>query len=89
MGVSGGSVLQAAFSLAAVLALVLLTGWAARRRLPAAGTDPSALRLAATLRLDAQRRLHLVETAGGQLLVLTGGGADRMLAWPPARDLAA
>jgi flagellar biogenesis protein FliO len=79
--------LQAVASLAAVLALILLAGWAARRRGLAPGTNPQALRLAATLALDTNRRLHLVQTEAGPVLVLTGGSADRLLPWPP-RDAA-
>ena len=77
-----GLLLQAASALVAVVALVLLAGRAARLRGLAAPTDPQALRLAATLALDGTRRLHLVETASGQVLVLTGGTRDALLPWP-------
>jgi flagellar biogenesis protein FliO len=81
--------LQAAASLVAVLAVVLLAGLAARRAWPGAvpAHDASALRLRATLALDARRRLHLVDTAQGAALVLTGGTADLIVllpAVPPA-----
>jgi flagellar biogenesis protein FliO len=75
--------LQAVASLVAVLALVLLAGYAARLRAPTHTADPHALQLAATLALDARRRLHLVHAPGGAALVLTGGLNDTQLPWPP------
>jgi hypothetical protein len=95
-------VLQAAASLAAVLALIALVGLAARARLQAArlgvgpgnglgsspgnglGSRPGALRLCATLAIDSRRRLHLVQTEHGQVLILTGGPTDQMAACPHA-----
>jgi hypothetical protein len=74
--------IQAGVSLAAVLGLVLLAARAARLRGLARGAAPHALRLAATLALDTRRRLHLIHTDGGDLLVLTGGANDNMLPWP-------
>jgi hypothetical protein len=74
--------LQAAASLAAILALVLLAGRAARLRGLAQGNDPQALHLTASLALDTRRRLHLVRTANGAVLVLTGGANDNMMPWP-------
>ena len=35
------------------------------------------------LGLDNRRRLHLIRTEAGQVLVLTGGASDVMLPWPP------
>jgi hypothetical protein len=79
--------LQAIASLVAVVALVLLAGRAARLRGLASGADPNVLRLAATLALDSRRRLHLVNAPGGNVLVLSGGANDNMMAWPaPPRD---
>lgn len=82
--------LQAASSLLAVLALVLLAGRAARGRGLAPGADPAVLRLSATLALDTRRRLHLVHVPGGNVLLLTGGANDNIMAWPapprPPRD---
>ena len=75
--------LQAIASLAAVLALVLLAGYAARLRAPASAANPQSLHLTATLALDARRRLHLIHAPGGAALVLTGGANDTMLPWPP------
>ncbi len=76
---------QAAAALAAVLALVLLAGRAARRHAPATrGLDPAALRLRATLALDARRRVHLLETPSGLVLALTGGTADQLIPLPAA-----
>ena len=72
--------LRALAALAAVLALAVLAGRLARARLPAPAHG--ALRLHATLALDPRRRLHLVHTQSGDVLILTGGGSDQMLAWP-------
>jgi flagellar biogenesis protein FliO len=72
---------EAAAALVAVLAMIVLAGRVARGRLGAAGGSP-ALRLRATLALDTRRRLHLVETDGGAVLVLTGGTGDQILPWP-------
>jgi flagellar biogenesis protein FliO len=76
----GLAIAQASLALAAVVALALLAGLGARRVWPgpARGQD-GALRLRATLALDARRRLHLLDTPGGAVLVLTGGTADHML----------
>jgi len=79
-------ILQAIASLAVILALLALAGWAGRRQMArgglAGGASPSALRLRATLALDPRRRLHLVETDHGVALVLTGGTHDQIFAWP-------
>jgi flagellar biogenesis protein FliO len=74
---------QALGALCVVLALVVLAGRAARLREHAAGGAPNALRVAATLALDPRRRLHLVQTETGQLLVLTGSTHETMMPWPP------
>jgi hypothetical protein len=68
-----------------VVALVLVAGMVARRRWPGAARppEPGALRLRATLALDARRRLHLLDAPGGTVLVLTGGTNDALLALPP------
>jgi hypothetical protein len=71
-------------ALAAVVGLVLLAGAGARRAWPgAARGQDGALRLRASLALDARRRLHLLETPGGLVLVLAGGAGDRMLVLTP------
>jgi hypothetical protein len=77
------ALLQAVTALAAVLGLILLAGRAARSRGLGAAGDPQALRLSATVALDARRRLHLVHAPGGAVLVLTGGANDAIVAWPP------
>jgi hypothetical protein len=76
--------LQACISLGGVVALVLLAGVAARRFSAKAGLkqDPTACQLTATLTLDAKRRVHLLETRHGAVMVLTGGGADQLLMLP-------
>jgi hypothetical protein len=71
-------------ALMSVIALVFLAGAAARRGgVARTAPDAGGLRLRARLALDARRRLHLVDTPGGAVLVLTGGGQDRILALPP------
>ena len=67
-------------ALAAVLALALLAGRLARARLPR--PDAGELRLRATLALDTRRRLHLIQTPAGCVLVLAGGATDCVVAWP-------
>jgi flagellar biogenesis protein FliO len=74
------AVAEAGAALAAVLAMIVLAGRLARHGAGATAGTP-ALRLRATLALDTRRRLHLVETESGQVLVLTGGGSDRLLPW--------
>jgi len=77
--------LRDAAALVTVIALVLLAGYAARRGGAAAALtpEPGALRLRARLALDARRRLHLVETPSGAVLVLTGGGQDQIVTLRP------
>ena len=72
-----------------VLALVAVAGLAARRFRPAGGGQlpTGALRIGATLALDARRRLHLLHTPAGLVLVLTGGGQDLLVVLPkPQHD---
>ncbi len=76
--------MQAGLALAAVVGLVLLAGAGARRAWPGTARQDGALRVRASLALDGRRRLHLVESPGGQVLVLTGGAGDQMLVLPPA-----
>ena len=68
-------------ALAAILALILLAGHAARARL-APRQASQAMRLRASLALDTRRRLHIVETDTGAVLILTGGATDQLLPWP-------
>jgi flagellar protein FliO/FliZ len=77
-----GLLLRAAASLAAVVIMALLAGRLVRARLRLPPQQPGALRLRATLALDTRRRLHLVETEAGPVLILTGGGSDSLLPWP-------
>jgi hypothetical protein len=77
--------LRAAAALAAVLALALLAGRLARARLRLPVTDSTTLRLRATLALDPRRRLHLVDTECGPVLILTGGPTDCLLPCPANR----
>lgn len=79
---TAGLALRAALALAGVLLLVLLSARAARARLAHHAPEPGALRLRATLAIDPRRRLHLVETPLGPVLILAGGATDIVL--PPA-----
>lgn len=76
-----GQIAASLAALAAILALIVLAGRLARTRLMSQSTT-AALRLRASLALDTRRRLHLVETDAGAVLVLTGGTRDQLLAWP-------
>ncbi len=67
-------------ALAAVLALAVLAGRLARARLPR--INDGELKLRATLALDTRRRLHLVQTKQGCVLVLVGGATDCLVPWP-------
>jgi flagellar biogenesis protein FliO len=87
IGPAAAQLAGAVAALAAVLALIVLAGRIARARLPAQQGTP-ALHLRASLALDARRRLHLLETAHGDVLVLTGGAQDRLLALPARNDAA-
>ena len=77
------TVLTAVAALGAVIAAILLAGRAARHaRLNRQGTGRR-LVLREALALDRTRRLHLVACDGRDLLLLTGGGADQVVAWLP------
>jgi flagellar protein FliO/FliZ len=78
--VDAALVLRAGVSLAVVLALAWLAARLARSSLRLKPQQQGALRLRATLALDARRRLHLVESDGGSVLILTGGATDCLLA---------
>jgi len=71
------------------LAVVLGLVWLGARGVRAAGlARPGTgrrLQLREALALDRTRRLHLVACDGRDLLLLTGGGADVVVAWLPAR----
>jgi len=75
----------AALALCAVLLLIAGLSWLARRTpgLLPIPQGAGALVVRGSLRLDARRRLHLVEAGGHQALVLTGGATDVMLRLPP------
>ncbi|MGI4941300.1 MAG: hypothetical protein ACRYHQ_12210 [Janthinobacterium lividum] len=72
------------------LAVVLGLVWLGARGVRAAGlARPGGgrrLQLREALALDRTRRLHLVACDGRDLLLLTGGGADVVVAWLPARE---
>ena len=75
--------LTALAALAGVLGLVWILG----RGVRAAGlARPGAgrrLQVRGALALDRTRRLHLVACDGRELLLLTGGGTDVVVAWLP------
>lgn len=76
-------ILTACAALAGVLGLVWLLGRAVRAAglsHPAAGRR---LHVQEALALDRTRRLHLVACDGRELLLLTGGGTDVVVAWLP------
>ncbi len=87
---TGAALLQAGAALGTVLALVALAGMAARRfrPIPDGTSQNDALRIRATLALDARRRLHLLHTPAGPVLVLTGGAQDRLVVLPQAQGAA-
>jgi len=77
----------AAVCLGAVLMLIAALGWLARRMpslLPPPASAGAGMALRGTLRLDARRRLHLVDVAGQKALVLTGGATDVIVHLSPA-----
>jgi flagellar protein FliO/FliZ len=75
--------LTAAAALVAVLGMLVLAARAAR----AAGLGVRAgkrLAVEEALSLDGRRRLLLLRCDGRELLVLTGGAQDQVVAWLPA-----
>jgi flagellar protein FliO/FliZ len=83
MVISSTSLLTAAATLVAVLALIWLAGRAARlgglARRPASGSH---LSVQDVLVLDARRRLYLIACQDKRVLLLTGGGQDVVVSWP-------
>ena len=76
--------LSAFGALVLVLALIVLLRFGTRflgAMRPHNAATP--FRLAGQLGLDGRRRLQLVQCGDGQVLLLTGGASDIMLAWPP------
>ncbi len=76
----------AALALGAVLLLIVVLSWLARRApglLPPPPPVGASIVLRGTLRLDTRRRLHLVEVGGQQALVLTGGASDAIVNLSP------
>jgi flagellar protein FliO/FliZ len=68
-------------ALAAVLALVLLSGRAARTLLARRPQAGRRLALQETLALDPRRRLLLVSCDGREALLVTGGPTDLVIGW--------
>ncbi len=90
MVIGANSILTAVAALAAVLALIWLTGRLAR--FGGMAQRPSASRMLVVqdvIALDGRRRLHLVACEGRRVLLLTGGAQDIVVGWieheePPA-----
>jgi flagellar protein FliO/FliZ len=79
---TGQTVAVAVIALIGVLALIGLlarllqaTGW---RTIPHIGRS---LVVRETVALDSRRRLHLIECADRQVIVLTGGSQDLVVGW--------
>jgi flagellar protein FliO/FliZ len=73
----------------ALIGVLALIGLAARV-LQLGGWRPAAasgrtLILRETIALDPRRRLHLVQCADRQVILLTGGGQDLVVGWVPER----
>ena len=91
MVITSASILTAAVTLIAVLALIWLAGRAARfgglARRPASGR---LLSVQDVIALDARRRLYLIECQDKRVLLLTGGDQDVVVGWlsehPPVAD---
>jgi flagellar protein FliO/FliZ len=83
MVITPASLLTAAATLVAVLALIWLAGRAARfgglARRPASGRH---LSVEDVIALDARRRLYLIACQDRHVLLLTGGGQDVVVGWP-------
>jgi flagellar protein FliO/FliZ len=83
MVITPTSLLTAAATLLAVLALIWLAGRAARlgglARRPASG---GFLAVKDVIALDSRRRLYLIQYQDRRVLLLTGGGQDIVVGWP-------
>ncbi len=85
VGLSVQSILVAMVSLAAIIAFLVLGMRLMRQRMMSAGTQSTrALKLCETLPIDPKRRIHLLDCEGRKVLVMTGGGGDRVIGWVPA-----
>lgn len=75
--------LSAVGALALVLGLIVLLRFGSRYFKPGRLRDHGTpMVLVGHLALDARRRMTLVQCGTGQVLLLTGGTTDMMLAWP-------
>ena len=91
MVITSASILTAAVTLIAVLALIWLAGRAARfgglARRPVSGR---LLSVQDVIALDARRRLYLIKCQDKRVLLLTGGGQNVVVGWlserPPVAD---
>jgi flagellar protein FliO/FliZ len=75
------AILTAGAALGAVLGIIVLAGRGARMLRLARPTVGRRLILREALALDRTRRLHLVACDGRELLLMTGGGTDQLVAW--------
>ena len=79
------TVITAIAALAAVLGVIMLAGRGARLMRLAQPETSRRMALKQSLALDRTRRLLLVSCDGRDLLLLTGGNAEQVVAWlPPA-----
>lgn len=86
------ALLPALATLAAVVALILLAGRAARltgfarsAALRGYAGRPQRLLLQDSLAIDRARRVHLLRCDGRDILLLTGGTTDVVIGWVPAQ----
>lgn len=86
MPVSFTTILTSFAALAAVLALVLLAGRAARATNFARLRPSQRLAVRESVALDRTRSLRIVSCDGRELLLLVGGGADLVIGWLPAGE---
>ena len=77
------TILTTAAALGAVLGIIVLAGRGARILRLARPTQGRRIVLREALALDRTRRLHLVTCDGRELLLLTGGANDQVVAWLP------
>ena len=80
------TILTAGAALAAVLGAIVLAGRGARFMRLARPETGRRLAVREALTLDRTRRLLLVSCDGRDLLLLTGGSTDQVVAWLPAAD---
>ncbi len=78
------AILTAGAALGAVLGIIVLAGRGARMLRLARPIAARRLVLVEALSLDRTRQLRLITCDGRDLLLLTGGGTDQVVAWLPS-----